>query len=68
MKDKLKERKRQVEERFETLKSQRAKLTEQRSELDRKLAEVAQEQVRLQGEFRALESLESGGNESKGKK
>lgn len=68
MKDKLKERKQEVERKFNLLKSQRAKLTEQRSELDRQLAAIAQEQVRLQGEFRALESLESGDDENREKK
>lgn len=57
LKDKLKAKRKEIEAKFDNLDDQRKKLVDQRSELDRQIAAIAQEQVRLQGEFRAIEDL-----------
>lgn len=42
---------------FDQLNSQRKNLVEQRANLDRQIAAIAEEQVRLQGDFRTIEGL-----------
>jgi len=43
----------EVEERFKSSEARMAELKEQRAVIDRAAGEVAQEQIRLQGEYRA---------------
>ena len=64
LKEKLKQKKQLLETQFEQLKKQRKSLVDKRSELDREIARIAQEQVMLQGEFKAISDLE----EENGKK
>ena len=55
--DKLKVAVEAVEKRFDALKVQAAGLGEKRAEIDRELAGIREEQIRLQGEYRALQAL-----------
>lgn len=57
LKDRLSAKRKELESKFNRLEGQRDKLVKQRSSLDRQIAAVAEEQVRLQGEFRAVEEL-----------
>ena len=56
-KDKLSAKRKELESKFNQMNEQRERLVKQRSGLDRQIAAVAEEQVRLQGEFRAVEEL-----------
>jgi len=57
LKNKLSAKRKELESKFNQLEEQRDKLGKQRGNLDRQIAVVAEEQVRLQGEFRAVEEL-----------
>lgn len=57
MKDKLSVKQADVQSRFENLDKQRQQLINQRADLDRKIAAIAEEMVRLQGEFRLIADL-----------
>jgi len=57
LKNKLSAKQKKLESKFNQLEEQRDKLVKQRSNIDRQIAVVAEEQVRLQGEFRAVEEL-----------
>ena len=57
LQDKLFAKRKELESKFNKLDEQRDKLVKQRSSLDRQIAVIAEEQVRLQGEFRAVEEL-----------
>jgi len=56
-KDKLSVKRKELESKFGQLDEQRERLVKQRSNLDRQIAVIAEEQVRLQGEFRVIEEL-----------
>jgi len=58
LKEKLKQKKQELEKKFSELESQKKTLVDERSELDRGIAKVAQEQIRLQGEFKVISDLE----------
>lgn len=68
LKEKLKQKKQELEKKFNELENQKKQLVDKRSELDRGIAQVAQEQVRLQGEFRAISDLEQEDDKKKKKK
>jgi chromosome segregation ATPase len=53
----LKQRIKEAEDKFNELKVKREKLLEQGRILQRQISEVDQEQLRLQGEYRALQKL-----------
>jgi len=57
MKDKLSAKQADVQSRFEGLDKQRQQLISQRADLDRKIASISEELVRLQGENRLIEDL-----------
>ena len=54
-----------IESNFNSLEQQRLQLVEQRKEMDRRMSAIAEEMVRLQGEFRAVEEIL--GSNGKGK-
>lgn len=54
---KLDEKIKDVEKRFGELEQRRQRATEQRANLDRQIGQIVEEQVRLQGEARALQGL-----------
>ena len=57
---KVKSQQAEVREQFEALDKKRQEVTEKRANLDRELAEINTEQLRLQGEYRSLEKLLKG--------
>ena len=57
LKDKLAVKRKDVEAKFTQLDGQREKLVKQRAGLDRQIAVIAEEQVKLQGEFRLINDL-----------
>ena len=57
LKNKLSAKRKELEFKFSQLDEQRKKLVEQGATLNRQVAVIAEEQVRLQGEFRAVEEL-----------
>ena len=56
-KDKLSKKRAEVQVKFDELEGKRKQLVSQRADLDRAIAVVMEEQVRLQGDFRTLEDL-----------
>lgn len=50
-----------VQGQFEALNGEFKSLSEKRAELDRRLSLIREEQVRLQGDYRALMTLKNGG-------
>ena len=56
-KDKLSEKRADVQSKFNELEGRRKQYVSQRADLDRAIAVVMEEQTRLQGEFRAIEDL-----------
>jgi len=65
MEDKLSAKKADIQSRFDKLEAQRKQLGEQRANLDRNIASIVEEQVRLQGEFRLIEDLSNGDKDKK---
>jgi len=65
MEDKLTTKKADIQSRFDKLEAQRKQLGEQRANLDRNIASIVEEQVRLQGEFRLIEDLSNGDKDKK---
>jgi len=63
--DKLTTKKADIQSRFDKLEAQRKQLGEQRANLDRNIASIVEEQVRLQGEFRLIEDLSNGDKDKK---
>ena len=57
--NKLSKKRADIQERFNKLEGQRKGLVDQRRELDRAIAVIMEEQVRLQGDFRTIEDLSS---------
>lgn len=55
--NKLSKKRADIQERFNKLEGQRKGLVDQRRELDRAIAVIMEEQVRLQGDFRTIEDL-----------
>jgi len=64
-KDKFLKKRANIQERFTKLENQRRGLVDQRRELDRAIAVIMEEQVRLQGEFRLIEDLSDGDKDKK---
>jgi peptidoglycan hydrolase CwlO-like protein len=58
LKSKLKAKREVIESNFKALDQQRLDLVAKRKEIDRRITQIAEELVRLQGEFRALEDLD----------
>ena len=56
-KDKLSRKLADVQAKFDELEGKRKQLVSQRADLDRAIAVVMEEQVRLQGDFRTIEDL-----------
>ena len=56
-KDKLSKKRAEVQAKFDELEGKRKQLASQRADLDRAIATIMEEQVRLQGDFRTLEDL-----------
>lgn len=54
-----------IQTRFDKLEAQRKQLGGQRADLDRNIASIVEEQVRLQGEFRLIEDLSNGDKDKK---
>lgn len=50
----------QIKVAFKELEERREAVAKERAGLDRKMAEIAQEQLRLDGEFRGMRSLMEG--------
>ena len=65
MEDKLSAKRADIQSRFDKLEAQRKQLGEQRADLDRNIARIVEEQVRLQGEFRLIEDLSNGDKDKK---
>lgn len=63
--DKLSTKRADIQTRFDKLEAQRKQLGEQRANLDRNIAAIVEEQVRLQGEFRLIEDLSNGDKDKK---
>lgn len=63
--DKLTTKKADIQFRFDKLEAQRKQLGGQRADLDRNIAGIVEEQVRLQGEFRLIEDLSNGDKDKK---
>ena len=64
-KDKFLKKRADIQSRFTKLEGQRKGLVSQRADLDRAIAVIMEEQVRLQGEFRLIEDLSNGGKDKK---
>ena len=65
MEDKLTTKRADIQGRFDKLEAQRKQLGGQRADLDRNIAGIVEEQVRLQGEFRLIEDLSNGDKDKK---
>ena len=65
LQDKLSTKRGDIQSRFDKLEAQRKQLGDQRANLDRNIAAIVEEQVRLQGEFRLLEDLSNGDKDKK---
>lgn len=63
--DKLSAKRADIQTRFDKFETQRKQLGEQRANLDRSIAGIVEEQVRLQGEFRLIEDLSNGDKDKK---
>jgi len=63
--DKLSTKRADIQARFDKLEAQRKQLGGQRADLDRNIAGIVEEQVRLQGEFRLIEDLSNGDKDKK---
>ena len=63
--DKLSAKRADIQDRFDKLEAQRKQLGGQRADLDRNIARIVEEQVRLQGEFRLIEDLSNGDKDKK---
>ena len=64
-KNKFLEKRADIQSRFTKLEGQRKGLVSQRADLDRAIAVIMEEQVRLQGEFRLIEDLSNGDKDKK---
>jgi len=64
-KNKFLKKRADIQERFTKLEGQRKGLVSQRADLDRAIAVIMEEQVRLQGEFRLIEDLSNGDKDKK---
>ena len=67
MKAKIEEKLAEVEKTFESCRVELEDLKEKRAVIDRRIAEIQTEQVRLQGDFRALNALKDAPEDSKKK-
>ena len=56
-KTKLQAKKADIERKFKALDARRIEVATQRKEIDRQLSQIAEELVRIQGEFRMVEEL-----------
>ena len=65
LQDKLSKKRAEVQAKFDELEGKRKQLASQRADLDRAIAVIMEEQVRLQGEFRLIEDLSNGDKDKK---
>lgn len=64
-KDTLSKKRAGIQAKFNELEGKRKQLVSQRADLDRAIAVVMEEQVRLQGDFRTIEDLSNGDKDKK---